>query len=101
MHAAAQTGEPLRIFLRGGPKTHGEGEHDHPRFAAEWKPLLESRGAQVEAALEFPSAEALARTDVLVMYAADAGSIHGAQRDHLAAYLARGGGIVAIHDAVC
>ncbi|HUR28832.1 MAG TPA: ThuA domain-containing protein, partial [Planctomycetota bacterium] len=97
--AAAQ--EPLRIFLRGGPKTHGEGEHDHPAFVADWTPLLKQRGAVVDGALEFPSAEQLARTDVLVLYAAEGGSIHGAERERLTAYLARGGGIVAIHDSVC
>ena len=28
-------GEPLRIFIRSGPKTHGPGAHDHPRFLRE------------------------------------------------------------------
>src|SRR5688572_3984353 len=32
----------VRVFLRGGPKTHGPGEHEHQRFLAEWQPLLES-----------------------------------------------------------
>jgi putative membrane-bound dehydrogenase-like protein len=98
---SAQDASALRVFLRGGPKTHGEGEHDHPRFVAEFGPFLGERGAKVEAALEFPTEEQLARTDVLVLYAADAGSIHGEDRAHLERYLARGGGIVAIHDAVC
>lgn len=93
--------QPLRIFLRGGPKTHGPGQHDHPRFVQDWKPLLEQRGAVVDSALEFPGAAQLERTDVLVMYAADAGSIHGEQRALLEPYLARGGGLVALHDAVC
>lgn len=97
---AAQT-EALRVFLRGGPKTHGPGEHDHPRFVEEWKPLLESRGARVEGALRFPTAAELERTDVLVLYAAEGGSIHGEERANLERYLARGGGIVAVHDAVC
>ena len=97
--ADAQT--PLRVFLRGGPKTHGPGEHDHPAFVAEWTPLLAARGAKVEGALTFPTQEQLARTDVLVLYAAEGGSIHGVERDNLLAFLARGGGIVAIHDAVC
>jgi len=92
---------PLRVFLRGGPKTHGPGQHDHPRFVEDWRPLLEQRGAVVDGALEFPSAAQLERTDVLVMYAADAGSIHGEQRALLERYLARGGGLVALHDAVC
>ena len=40
---------PLRVFLRGGPKTHGPGEHDHPRFVAEWVPLLNERGVKAAA----------------------------------------------------
>ncbi|MBK8181256.1 MAG: ThuA domain-containing protein [Planctomycetes bacterium] len=55
----------------------------------------------VEGALRFPTREELERTDVLVLYAAEAGSIHGEERAVLEAYLARGGGLVAIHDAVC
>ena len=93
--------EPLRIFLRGGPKTHGEGQHDHPKFVEDWKKLLAERGAVVDGALTFPTAEQLARTDVLVLYAPDGGTIHDAERDNLLAYLKRGGGIVALHDAVC
>ncbi|HEX6883878.1 MAG TPA: PVC-type heme-binding CxxCH protein [Planctomycetota bacterium] len=92
---------PLRVFLRAGPKTHGEGEHDHPRFLAEWKPLLEARGCTVDGALVFPSAEQLEASDVLVLYAADGASIHGDERARLERFLARGGGLVVLHDAVC
>ncbi|MFO1009761.1 MAG: PVC-type heme-binding CxxCH protein [Planctomycetota bacterium] len=98
---APERATPLRIFLRGGPKTHGPGQHDHPRFVAEWEPLLEARGAVVEGALRFPTAEELSRTDVLVIYAADGGAIHGDERANLERYLARGGGIVVLHDGVC
>ena len=35
----------LRVFIRSGPKTHGPGAHDHPRFLAEWTVLLNARGA--------------------------------------------------------
>ncbi|MBM3977179.1 MAG: c-type cytochrome [Planctomycetes bacterium] len=99
--AGAQAPGPLRVFLRGGPKTHGPGQHDHPRFVAEWKDLLSARGCAVEGELRFPSADELARTDVLVCYAAENGTVSAAERTVLDAYLARGGGIVAIHDAVC
>jgi len=91
----------LHVFLRGGPKTHGPNQHEHEKWVGEWSKLLAQRGAAVEGALRFPTAEELARTDVLVMYAADAGSVHGEERKNLEQYLARGGGIVAIHDAVC
>ena len=91
---------PLHVFLRGGVKTHGPTQHEHEKWVGEWTKLLTQRGAAVEGALRFPTAEELARTDVLVLYAADGGSIHGDERKNLEAYLARGGGIVAIHDAV-
>jgi len=91
----------LHVFLRGGPKTHGPNQHEHEKWVGEWSKLLAQRGALVEGALRFPTAEELGRTDVLVMYAADAGSVHGEERKNLEQYLARGGGIVALHDAVC
>jgi len=101
VHGQAAALPPLRLFLRAGPKTHGPGEHDHPRWLEEWTPLLRARGATVEGALRFPTAEELARTDVLVIYAAEGGSIHGEERAALDALLARGGGVVALHDSVC
>lgn len=91
----------LRIFLSGGPKTHGPGAHDAPRFVDEWTALLRARGAQVEGALRLPSAAEYGRTDVLVLYKADGGSIHGQDRVDLERFLARGGGIVVLHDALC
>ncbi len=51
--------------------------------------------------MDFPTAEQLAATDVLVMYAAEAGTIPPEQRGNLARFLERGGGLVVIHDAVC
>ncbi|MCP3916488.1 MAG: hypothetical protein GY711_13100 [bacterium] len=97
----AQGDDALHVFIRAGVKTHGPGEHDHPRFLAEWTEELRARGARVEGAQRFPSDAELARADVLVMYAANAGSIHGAERALLERFLGRGGGIVVIHDAVC
>ena len=92
---------PLRIFIRGGAKTHGPGEHDHPQFLKDWTELLRERGAVVDGALAFPTGEQLAKTDVLVMFAAEAGTIEPADRANLETFTKRGGGIVAIHDAVC
>src|SRR5262245_4743323 len=85
---------PLRIYLRGGPKTHGpatNGLHDGPTFVKEWQPLLESRGAKVQAALTFPTDAQLDDTDVMVMFAAYAGSIAGDQRVSFEKFLKRGG----------
>ncbi|HTO04659.1 MAG TPA: ThuA domain-containing protein, partial [Opitutus sp.] len=89
--------EPLRIFIRSGPKTHGPGAHDHPRFLREWLPLLNERGARATGAETFPTAAQLADTDVLVLHAQEAGTIAGADRANLESFLARGGGLVVIH----
>ena len=97
----AQAGEPLRVFLRCGPKTHGPDQHDHPRFLAEWGELLRARGCEVDGGLEFPSEAQLDAADVLVMYAAEAGTIRGEERARFDAFLERGGGLVVVHDAVC
>ncbi|MBM3845689.1 MAG: hypothetical protein FJ405_05305, partial [Verrucomicrobia bacterium] len=100
----AYAAEPLRIFIRGGPKTHGpegNGLHDHRRFLGDFTGILSGRGAKVEGALNFPTGDQLKNTDVLVMFAAEAGSIAGADRENLDAFLKRGGGIVCLHDAVC
>lgn len=101
--AGAQAPAPLRIFLRGGPKNHGpagNGLHDSEVWVREWRPLLTSRGATVDGGLTFPSPEQLDNTDVLVMFAANAGTILGEQRASLEKFLKRGGGIVCLHDAV-
>src|SRR4051794_33189717 len=84
--------ESLRIFIRAGEKTHGPDQHDHPRFLADWKTLLTGRGAITDGALNFPSAAQLQNTDVLVMYAAETGTISPADRANLEKFLQRGGG---------
>src|SRR6188508_1172383 len=66
---------PLRIFIRSGPKSHGPGAHDHPRFLQEWTRLLNERGAQATGGDKFPSAAQLADTDVLIIHAQEGGNI--------------------------
>ena len=90
--AAAEA--PLRVFIRSGPKTHGPGAHDHPRFLAEWTVLLNARGAATTGGDYFPTAAQLATTDVLVLNAPNAGDISTAERAALEPFLARGGGLV-------
>ena len=97
--SALAAAEPLRVYLRSGPKSHGPGAHDHPRFLADWVPLLNSRGAVASGGNTFPTAAQLAATDVLVIHAQEGGNITGADRTNLEAYLARGGGIVIVHAA--
>ncbi|MFM8358763.1 MAG: ThuA domain-containing protein, partial [Verrucomicrobiota bacterium] len=95
-----QAADPLRVFIRGGVKTHGPNQHDHPRFLGDWTRLLGERGMQVSGGMQFPTADQLAATDVLVIYAANGMQITGADRTHFEGFLRRGGGVVVIHDGV-
>jgi type 1 glutamine amidotransferase len=91
----------LRVFIRSGPKTHGPGQHDHPRFLQEYTKLLNDRGAKATGKMGFPTAQELDNTDVLVMFLAEGGTISPPDRINLDKFLKRGGGIVTLHDAVC
>ncbi len=92
--------EPLRVFIRGGQSNRGQEVHAHPRFLGEWTKLLTERGLQVDGGLELPTAEQLAKTDVLVMFAQDGGAFpKGPLRDGFEAFLKRGGGVVVLHTA--
>jgi putative membrane-bound dehydrogenase-like protein len=95
--AVQAAADPLRVFIRSGPKTHGPGAHDHPAFLRDWTALLNERGADAKGGDEFPTKEQLEQTDVLILNAPDAGNIHGEQRANLEAFVKRGGGVVAIH----
>ena len=93
---AAQA-DPLRIFIRSGPKSHGPGAHDYPRFLKEWVRMLNERGAKATGAETFPTKAQLDATDVLILHKQEAGNIDPADRMNLNDYLARGGGVVVIH----
>jgi peptidyl-prolyl cis-trans isomerase A (cyclophilin A) len=75
--------------------------HEHPKFLSEWTKLLTERGAQCEGGNQFPTAEQLAQTDVLLIYTADGGDLNPEQRVALTNFLARGGGLVTLLDGVC
>lgn len=91
----------MRIYLWGGLKTHGEGQHDYPQFIADWSKLLTDRGAVVSGALHAPSSADLEGTDVVLIYKGDAGFLNDNQKAALEAYVKRGGGLVSLHDALC
>jgi type 1 glutamine amidotransferase len=98
---AAQEQAPLRVFIRSSHKTHGPGLHDYPAFLTDWKKLLAERGAVVDGAQRFPTADELAKTDVMVIYASDGGFVSPEERAVLEPYLKRGGGLATIHDGMC
>lgn len=91
----------MRIYLWTGLKTHGPGQHDYPQFLADWSKLLTERGAVVNGALHPPSREDLEKSDAVVIYKGDVGYLTDADKANLEAYVARGGGLVSLHDAVC
>jgi type 1 glutamine amidotransferase len=90
------------IYLWGGLKSHGAGQHDYPQFMADWSKLLTDKGAIVDGAFHPPSAADLEHTDVVVIYKGDAPyGVTGAEKDALEAYVKRGGGLVSFHDSLC
>jgi len=97
--AVASHAEPLRVFIRGGKKSHGPNAHEHERFLSDWKKLLAERGMKTDGAMDWPTAAQFAETDVLVMYAQDGGNATPEQQANLAAFTKRGGGLVVIHTA--
>ncbi len=98
--ATARAADPLRIFIRGGVKTHGPNQHDHPRFLGEWTKLLGERGLKVDGAMQFPSGPQLDAIDVLIIYAADGMKITGDDRAVFEKFIRRGGGVMVLHDGV-
>jgi type 1 glutamine amidotransferase len=91
----------MHIYIWGGLKSHGAGQHDYPQFLADWSKLLTERGAVVDGALHAPSSADLEHTDVVVVYKGDAGYLTDSAKAALEAYVKRGGGLVSLHDSLC
>ncbi|MEK0450918.1 MAG: hypothetical protein RL088_3186 [Verrucomicrobiota bacterium] len=99
MVISAYGAEPLRVFIRAGQSNRGKEVHAHPRFLEEWKPLLAERGMKVDGALDWPTAEQLKNTDVVLLYAQEGGDATPEQEAAVNEYLKRGGGLVVLHTA--
>ncbi|MEM7383562.1 MAG: ThuA domain-containing protein [Verrucomicrobiota bacterium] len=86
----------LKVVLVAGPKDHGHGEHDYPRWQHVWSHLL-AMGAKtrVETAWEWPSPVQWVEADVLVFF--KKGQWTPNHREKLETFLGRGGGTVLIH----
>jgi type 1 glutamine amidotransferase len=96
-----QNPKGMHVYLWAGLKSHTEGLHDYPQFLADWSKVLTQHGAIVDGALHAPSAADLEHADVVVIYKGDAGYLTDAAKAALEAYVARGGGLVSIHDSLC
>jgi putative heme-binding domain-containing protein len=91
---------PLHIILVAGPKDHGPGEHDYPPWQRRWNELLgKDPSVRVETAWEWPSAAQWQSADLVVLYFWNHAWTDARFHD-LDTYLARGGGLVALHSAV-
>ncbi len=99
--AQGQNRNGMHIYLWGGLKSHGEGQHDYPQFLADWSKLLTERGAVVDGALHSPRAADLEHADVVVIYKGDAAYLSESDKTALEAYVKRGGGLVSFHDSLC
>ena len=72
----------MHIFIWGGIKSHGAGQHDYPQFLADWSKILTEHGAVVDGALHAPSSADLEHTDVVVIYKGDAGYLSDSRKGH-------------------
>jgi len=91
----------MHIYIWGGLKSHGPGQHDYPQFLADWSKVLTEHGAVVDGAFHPPSAADLEHTDVIVIYKGDAVFMSDSEKSILEAYVKRGGGLVSLHDSLC
>lgn len=91
----------MRVYIRGGLKTHGPGQHDYPQFLADWSKILTEKGAVVDGSFHAPSAAELEGVDVILWFKGDGGYMSAAERAALEGFVKRGGGIVALHDSMC
>ncbi len=96
-----QNHDGMHIYLWGGLKSHGEGQHDYPQWLADWSKILTEHGALVDGGFGPPSAAQLAIADVVVIYKGDAAYLGGTSKKDIEAFVKRGGGLVSIHDALC
>lgn len=99
--AQGQNRNGMHIYIWGGLKSHGEGQHDYPQFLADWSKVLTQHGAVVDGALHGPSAADLEHTDVVVIYKGDAAYLSDSEKTAIEAYVKRGGGLVSLHDSLC
>jgi len=90
---------PLKVLLVSGPKDHGAGEHDYPRWRETWGRLFTlADKVEIHPAYEWPTPAQWAAADAVMFFRRGDWSADRA-RD-FDAFLARGGGAVFIHWAV-
>ena len=93
---AQSVSKPLQIVLIAGPKDHGIGEHDYPRWQRVWSRLLSmTNDTTVRTAWEWPSNSQWNEADVLVFF--KKGNWETEHTTRLNSFMQRGGGVVFVH----
>ncbi|MGD9645533.1 MAG: ThuA domain-containing protein [Pirellulales bacterium] len=91
---------PLGILLVAGPKDHGPGEHDYPRWQAAWSAALGAApDVSVETAFVWPTAAQWRQNELAVFYLRNRDWSDAQYRD-LERYLGQGTGIAMLHCAM-
>lgn len=97
--AALDELRPLSILLVSGPKDHGPGEHDYPRWRQTWARLLSlAENTSIQLAEIWPSPEQWKEADAVIFYRKGDWSAERARE--LDGFLSGGGGAVFLHWAV-
>lgn len=99
--APSPTGEmrPLKLLLVSGPKDHGPGEHDYPRWQSVWARLLSlAENTEIQLAEVWPTPAQFKQADAILFFRKGDWSTERARE--LDDFLSRGGGVVLLHWAV-
>src|SRR5438105_2470865 len=89
----------LNILLVAGPKDHGPGEHDYPRWQKEWAPLMSrAENVSITTAFGWPKSEDWNGVDLAVFYLKT--KWDASQLADIKAIQDRGAGVVTIHWAI-
>ena len=89
----------LNILLVAGPKDHGPGEHDYPRWQKEWAPLMsKAENVSITTAFGWPKPEDWNGVDLAVFYLKT--KWDASQLADIKALQDRGAGVVTIHWAI-
>jgi len=89
----------LNVLLVAGPKDHGVGEHDYPRWQKEWTPLMsKAENVSIRTAWEWPKAEEWDDVDLAVFFLKTKWT--ASQLADIKKIQDRGAGVVTIHWAI-
>lgn len=90
---------PIKILLVAGPKDHGKGEHDYPKWQKDWVELLKkAENVTIDTAWKWPSPDQLKSADLMVCYFKAPWTAE--QVADVKALQERGAGLVTIHWAI-